>query len=207
MAEEDQTTENALFPERIGDRLRAARVKAGLDLSDIAARTRVPLRHLTAIEAGDYAVLPSATYSVGFVKSYARALGLDEAEAASHLRDEMGLRTVTERLDLQAYEDEESGPLAPRWLAWTAAGLFAVLAIGYGALWGNWFGGSAPTEAVATTEPEAPVDDPAVPAPAAPVNTQGEVGCVSMMPATRCCSKRKWPRANAMLCHAMPPNR
>jgi cytoskeleton protein RodZ len=178
MAEVDGTTETALFPERIGDRLRVARVKAGLDLSDIAARTRVPLRHLTAIESGDYGALPSATYSVGFVKSYARALGLDEAEAASHLRDEMGHRTVTERLDLQTFEDEDSGPLAPRWLAWTAAAIFAVVAIGYGAFWGHWFGGSAPTEVVATGEPEAPAEAPgapAAPAPIAPVNTQGEV--------------------------------
>ncbi len=176
MSEMEDAAETALFPERIGDRLRAARVKAGLDLSDIAARTRVPLRHLTAIESGDYASLPSATYSVGFVKSYARALGLDEAEAASNLRDEIGERTVTDRLEAQTFEDEDSGPLAPRWLAWTAAAIFAILAIGYGVFWGNWFGGSAPTQAVAPTEEaiETPQNTTAPPAQAA-ANPQGEV--------------------------------
>ena len=43
----------ALFPERVGDRLRSARVKGGLDLSDVATKTRVPLRHLQSIEMGD----------------------------------------------------------------------------------------------------------------------------------------------------------
>ena len=53
--------ESVLFPERVGDRLRAARLTAGLDLSDVATKTRIPLRHLTAIEAGDYDLLPSIT--------------------------------------------------------------------------------------------------------------------------------------------------
>lgn len=177
MAEVEVAAETALFPERVGDRLRAARIKAGLDLSDIAARTRVPLRHLTAIEAGDYAALPSATYSVGFVKSYARALGLDEAEAAAGLREEIGQRTVTDRLEAQTYEDDESGPLAPRWLAWTAAAIFAVLAIGYGVFWGNWFGGAAPTEVVAPAGQEAVTAENATAPPPAQVaaNPQGEV--------------------------------
>jgi cytoskeletal protein RodZ len=188
MAEVEVAAETALFPERVGDRLRAARAKAGLDLSDIAARTRVPLRHLTAIEAGDYSALPSITYSVGFVKSYARAVGLDEADLASGLRNEMGHQTVTDRLEAQTYIDDESGPLAPRWLAWTAAAIFAVLAIGYGVFWGHWFGGAAPSEIVAPAgQPAAQPEnggpenggpengEVANPAPAAATNPQGEV--------------------------------
>ena len=42
--------EATLFPRRIGEKLRETRVSQGLELSDIAARTRIPLRHLAAIE-------------------------------------------------------------------------------------------------------------------------------------------------------------
>jgi cytoskeletal protein RodZ len=46
-----------------------------MSLAEIGARTRVPLRHLEAIEASNYGALPSPTYAVGFVRAYARALG------------------------------------------------------------------------------------------------------------------------------------
>jgi cytoskeletal protein RodZ len=178
MAEVEVAAESALFPERIGDRLRTARLKAGLDLSDIAARTRVPLRHLTAIEAGDYGALPSITYSVGFVKSYARSIGLDEAEAAAGLRGEMGHQTVSDRIEAQTYIDDESGPLAPRWLAWTAAGIFAALALAYGVFWGHWFSRAAPPEVVVSAEQVAAAPENvavANPAPGPVANPQGEV--------------------------------
>lgn len=60
----------------IGARLRAAREARGLSLEEVAARTRVPARHLAAIEegAGD---LPAAAYAAGFVRAYARLVGLD----------------------------------------------------------------------------------------------------------------------------------
>ena len=60
--------------ERVGDRLRAGREAAGLSLAEVGQRTRVPLRHLEAIEATDFAALPSPTYAVGFARAYARAL-------------------------------------------------------------------------------------------------------------------------------------
>ena len=60
----------------VGARLRAAREAQGLRLAEVAARTRVPLRHLEAIEAGGGA-LPAEAYSAGFVRAYARLVGLD----------------------------------------------------------------------------------------------------------------------------------
>ena len=48
-------------PRPPGERLRQARVAQGLTIADIAARTRVPTRHLEAIETGDYSGLPSPT--------------------------------------------------------------------------------------------------------------------------------------------------
>lgn len=127
---EPEHADAALIPERVGDRLRAARMTAGLDLSDIATRTRVPLRHLTAIEQGDYSSFPSATYCIGFVKAYARAVGEDEAAATRDIRIELGEVRPDPR---QFYDAEDADParLPTRKLAWTAFGILLILIAGY----------------------------------------------------------------------------
>lgn len=73
-------------PATMGERLRAAREELGLDLAEIAARTRIQLRHLAAIENSDFGALPSPAYAIGFSKAYARAVGIDETMVARDLR-------------------------------------------------------------------------------------------------------------------------
>lgn len=166
----------ALFPERVGDRLRAARVKAGLDLSDVATRTRVPLRHLVAIEGGDYSALPSITYSVGFVKSYARAVGEDEHELAKALRDELGQETALERTRPVDLDDDDPGPVPSSRLAWIAGLIFLIVAGGYAAI--RSYQQEVP-EVVAPAVEDAGEDTGAAPAnaaaPAAAPNPKGNV--------------------------------
>ena len=86
--DEVETGQNAVPAptERAGDILRTAREAQGLSVADIATRTRVPLRHLEAIEASDYSVLPSSTYAVGFARAYARAVGVEEVPIAQMVR-------------------------------------------------------------------------------------------------------------------------
>jgi hypothetical protein len=71
-----------------GATLAAARATSGLALVDIARETRVPLRHLAAIERDEHDGLPALPYATGFVKSYARAVGLDPAVMAAQFRSE-----------------------------------------------------------------------------------------------------------------------
>jgi cytoskeletal protein RodZ len=73
-----------------GERLRAAREEKGLTLEDVAAQTRIPRRHLESIETADWAKLPAPTYTIGFARSYASAVGLDRADIADQLRGELG---------------------------------------------------------------------------------------------------------------------
>ena len=74
----------------VGEQLRAAREEKGLSLEDVAAQTRIPLRHLASIETGDWDNLPAPTYTIGFAKNYAAAVGLDRTEIGNQLREEMG---------------------------------------------------------------------------------------------------------------------
>lgn len=84
--------EEQLQPElpAVGERLRAAREEKGLTLEDVAAQTRIPRRHLESIEKADWDSLPAPTYTIGFAKSYASAVGLDRIEIGDQLREEMG---------------------------------------------------------------------------------------------------------------------
>lgn len=88
MTEAERGDNATLFPQPVGERLRAARERQEMSLAEIGARTRVPLRHLEAIEASNYGALPSPTYAVGFVRAYARAVGEDEVTLARDVRAE-----------------------------------------------------------------------------------------------------------------------
>jgi cytoskeleton protein RodZ len=72
----------------IGSALRGARESLGLTLEDIAETTKVRARHLAAIEASALDQLPSRPFTVGYVRAYAKALGLDADSTASRFRTE-----------------------------------------------------------------------------------------------------------------------
>lgn len=87
------TTEMSLEPARahdvpISDILKRKRLDRGFDLVDVARETRIPLRHLNALEAGDFSNLPALAYSIGFVRTYARYLGLDSDATARQFKTE-----------------------------------------------------------------------------------------------------------------------
>lgn len=63
-----------------GARLRAAREAAGLAQEDIAARLRLSLRQVQALEQDEDDALPPAPFVRGFVRNYARTLGRDPAD-------------------------------------------------------------------------------------------------------------------------------
>ena len=147
--DEDQAPDQAsLFPKSTGDKLREAREALGLTLGDIANRTRVPTRHLEAIENGDYGSLPSPTYTVGFAKSYARAVGLDEKAIAAEVRNNphLPLPPVT---DYETFEPRDAKRVPSFGLA-AIAGLIGGLVVIGAILWygtGMFRGSSEPVTA------------------------------------------------------------
>jgi cytoskeleton protein RodZ len=61
----------------IGDILRNARREQGATLADAAAQTRVRETYLAALEEEEFAALGGDVYVKGFLRSYAKYLGLD----------------------------------------------------------------------------------------------------------------------------------
>jgi cytoskeletal protein RodZ len=64
----------------MGHRLHEARDKKGWSLEEAEKATRIRARFLEALEADDYAALPSGTQARGFLKIYAEYLGLDAGQ-------------------------------------------------------------------------------------------------------------------------------
>lgn len=66
--------------ELAGQQLANIRQEKGLSQEDVAAELRLSVTYVKAIEADDYERLPEATFVRGYVRNYARYLGLPEAE-------------------------------------------------------------------------------------------------------------------------------
>ena len=168
---------------RVGERLFRARTDKGLDLADIARDTRVPLRHLQAIEVDNHDSLPALTYSIGFVKTFARAVGLPPEEIAAQFKAETTKAApVPQAMPLEPLDEAR---LPPRGVvAASAVGVIAIVA----AIWA-WGGGVAentpppppPVEAAAPAEPAEPevamaTDEQPLVSGDAPVAGTGDIG-------------------------------
>jgi cytoskeleton protein RodZ len=173
---EAEPPEPGLFPQSVGERLRVMREAAGLDLNDVGTKTRIPLRHLEAIERGDYAALPSPTYALGFTRSYARAVGADDAPLIMQLREDLGREDPMARGEMP-YEPTDPARVPGRLLAWTAAALALILAVGYWTWRSNYWGPDAVTPV--------PTKTPSVPPVVATTNAPPQAAPIAAPPATR----------------------
>lgn len=111
-----------------GAQLRAAREEKGLTLEDIAAQTRIPRRHLESLENSDWEHLPAPTYTTGFAKSYASAVGLDRTVIADRLREEIGgHRPATAATVI--FEPTDPARTMPKWLVFGAIAAVLLLVL------------------------------------------------------------------------------
>lgn len=122
---------------RLGDELREARLTLGYSVAELAAQLRIRQAHLEALEEGRLRDLPGAAYAVGFVRSYATALGLDADEMARRFRDVSGSLAQRPKLVFPEPVPERGMP------AGALIGVGAVLAIGVYVAWFNWSGSGA----------------------------------------------------------------
>jgi cytoskeleton protein RodZ len=72
----------------VGAALRSARESLGLAVEDIAQATRVRPAHVASLEAFDLVALPARPFVIGYVRAYARALGLETEAVVARFRQE-----------------------------------------------------------------------------------------------------------------------
>jgi|GEM_PF-4390392 len=73
-------------PKTIGDVFHAVRSQKNLDIVVVAELLNISPRFLKAIEAMDIAHLPEKVYTLGFVRSYAKHLGVDPQKSVDEFR-------------------------------------------------------------------------------------------------------------------------
>jgi cytoskeletal protein RodZ len=119
--------------EILGKELKSKREQLGYSLSDVAEHTRIRKIYLESMEQGHLEALPGQAYVTGFVRVYARHLGLDSDELLNHLNvsDETeqsqspGSNTEDKATDKQDSERRSGG----HWGAFVL-GFAGVLALG-----------------------------------------------------------------------------
>ncbi len=82
----------------LGEKLRQAREAKGISVSEVAEQTRIAPLYIESIDNDDYRALPGGIFNRGFIKAYAKYVGVDEQEALS---DYSRLLSDTEGTDVE----------------------------------------------------------------------------------------------------------
>ena len=160
--------------DEFGAALREAREKAGLSLADVANALKVTERTVDALEAELYEELPPRPYIRGYVRRYARLVGLDAGSVrvgSDTVEPEPVLPAVVPRSRRASFKEFARDSWG---LVYGSIVLVFVILIG-GALWWAWPGGNT-EPAVAEDRPNTagwdPVRTPAASAPTSEVASE-----------------------------------
>ena len=161
-----------------GEQLRQARESQNITLQEIAATTKISSRALQALESEQFDQLPGGIFNKGFVRAYARYVGLDEekmlaaymAVAKDNAVSETDIQTVSSQIAAARKPAKE-----PRIGGTTLMGVLAILvALGLGGLWFREHRREVREQAaIQAAQPPAPVaaapqTTPPAPEPSAP---------------------------------------
>lgn len=96
--------------ESVGEFFRQVRETKGLTIDEVASKTRIRTDFVKALEDGNFAKLPDQVFARGFVRSYARSLGLDEEDAIHRFIQSAGSfyekQDERERLKVRQVEED-----------------------------------------------------------------------------------------------------
>ncbi|MDQ6788540.1 MAG: helix-turn-helix domain-containing protein [Acidobacteriota bacterium] len=90
----------------LGEKLRQAREARGISISEVAEQTRISGLYLQSIENDDYRTLPGGIFNKGFVKSYARYVGIDEQEALQDYTNLIGTQNLPVEEETKTYRPQ-----------------------------------------------------------------------------------------------------
>jgi len=71
--------------------LATIRQTRGISLEKISSDTKIGVRLLRAIEEGEFKKLPGGIYNTSYIRQYARAVDVDEAELLAYYHAKMGI--------------------------------------------------------------------------------------------------------------------
>jgi cytoskeleton protein RodZ len=108
----------------LGEALKAVRESKGLTLEELADQTRVRRAYLQAIEEMRLEKLPSRPFTIGYIRAYAEALGLDAEAAVQRFKVEEPVLDEPLREPVGVHDDRD-----PRLSAMVAGGCVIVAAI------------------------------------------------------------------------------
>src|ERR1051326_236447 len=92
-----------------GERMRREREMRGVTLDEIAESTKIGKRNLQALEDEEFDKLPGGIFNKGFVRAYAKYLGIDEEQAVA---DFLAAETAASSGVRLAVQDLPSAPVA-----------------------------------------------------------------------------------------------
>lgn len=108
----------------IGEALQAVRLEKGLTLPQLAETTRVRRAYLEALEEMRLDALPSRPFTIGYIRAYATALGLDPDRATDRFKSDEPVLDEPLRAPIGVPDEKD-----PRVAAFLVAALVIILAI------------------------------------------------------------------------------
>lgn len=99
----------------IGAELKTARETKNISLETISKKTRIPIKYLESLEKDEFDVFPSQTYAKGFIRAYAKVVGLDQMKLTQQFRSQVKHKDVRiEPMNIEAEMEKGSawGPIA-----------------------------------------------------------------------------------------------
>lgn len=128
---------------KIGMALKSARRQHEMSLADVSRRLNISSDFLASLEAGTFDHLPGPTYVVGFLRSYARLVGIDSDALVDSYRGLKGQAPLvqTYNMPMTARPPQRSGPLV--------ASVLVVLAVLAYSGW-YWVNGTAQNDVLTT---------------------------------------------------------
>lgn len=111
-ANEEQQEQEVEQPQDLpGRRLREAREAAGVSREEVAGQMRLNERLVKALEEDDYSTFPSATFVSGYLRSYARILGLPEEDFVKPVNESIEPPTLVSTIGSKAQVSSSDLPV------------------------------------------------------------------------------------------------
>ncbi len=117
-----------------GERMQREREMRGITLEEIAESTKIGTRSLRALEGEDFDKLPGGIFNKGFVRAYARYLGIDEEQAVTDFMAAYGDYQQQQPQAAEESKPEEEAP--PASLNLLVVGGAVVVLVLFLAIWG-----------------------------------------------------------------------